>query len=145
MNCTFFGHKDAPYSIKPKLRNIIVNLIENKNVDCFYIGNQGNFDYMAYDILKELFKIYNISYKIVLAYIPVKKSEFDIIDYSYTVIPEGIEKIPKRFAIVYRNKFMIENSDFVITYITRNSLSGAAKFRDYAIKKEKIIIELSSL
>lgn|GEM_PF-4919496 len=100
---------------------------------------------MAYDILKELFKIYNISYKIVLAYIPVKKSEFDIIDYSYTVIPEGIEKIPKRFAIVYRNKFMIENSDFVITYITRNSLSGAAKFRDYAIKKEKIIIELSSL
>lgn len=84
-----------------------MNLIENKNVDCFYIGNQGNFDYMAYDILKELFKIYNISYKIVLAYIPVKKSEFDIIDYSYTVIPEGIEKIPKRFAIVYRNKFMI--------------------------------------
>ena len=93
MNCTFFGHKDAPYSIKPKLRNIIVNLIENKNVDCFYIGNQGNFDYMAYDILKELFKIYNISYKIVLAYIPVKKSEFDIIDYSYTVIPEGIDRI----------------------------------------------------
>lgn len=45
--CTFFGHKDTPTQIKPLLKAVLVDLIENKNVDTFYIGNQGNFDLMA--------------------------------------------------------------------------------------------------
>lgn len=37
--CTFFGHHDCPDSVKPKLKNEIIDLIEERNVECFYVGN----------------------------------------------------------------------------------------------------------
>ena len=46
MICTFFGHKDTPQNILPVLRTVIIDLIQNKNVDLFYVGNNGNFDFM---------------------------------------------------------------------------------------------------
>ena len=36
--CTFFGHRDCPSSIKPKLREVLIDLIENHAVDMFYVG-----------------------------------------------------------------------------------------------------------
>ena len=45
--CTFFGHRDCPETIRPALRRLLVDLIENRNVDMFYVGNQGGFDYMV--------------------------------------------------------------------------------------------------
>ena len=39
--CTFFGHHDCPSSIKPKLREVLIDLIENHAVDMFYVGQQG--------------------------------------------------------------------------------------------------------
>ena len=38
--CTFFGHRDCPSSIKPKLREALIDLIENHTVDMFYVGQQ---------------------------------------------------------------------------------------------------------
>lgn len=54
--CTFFGHRDCPETIKPRLREVLVDLIANKRVDTFYVGNQGRFDGMARGILHELEK-----------------------------------------------------------------------------------------
>ena len=42
--CTFFGHHDCPSSIKPKLREVLIDLIENHAVDMFYVGQQGVYD-----------------------------------------------------------------------------------------------------
>ncbi|MEE1280075.1 MAG: hypothetical protein UHH95_04505 [Oscillospiraceae bacterium] len=47
MTCTFFGHRDAPKEIEPSLRLALMDLIENKGVDRFYVGNNENFDYMV--------------------------------------------------------------------------------------------------
>ena len=33
--CTFFGHRDCPDSIRPKLRSVLIALIENQQVDTF--------------------------------------------------------------------------------------------------------------
>ncbi|MDD5921532.1 MAG: hypothetical protein PUC57_09460 [Oscillospiraceae bacterium] len=41
--CTFFGHKDCPETIKPYLREVLIDLISSKGVDTFYVGNQGRF------------------------------------------------------------------------------------------------------
>ena len=46
--CTFFGHHDCPSSIKPKLREILIDLIENHAVNMFYVGQQGAFDAIEY-------------------------------------------------------------------------------------------------
>ena len=140
MVCTFFGHKDTPKEIEPTLRSTLIDLIENKNVTVFYVGNNGNFDTMVRRQLENLSQTYPITYNIVLAYLPTKKSEYD--DYTNTIYPEGIETIPKRFAISYRNKWMVEQSDIVITYVVR-TYGGAWQFKAMAERQGKLVIELS--
>ena len=140
MMVTFFGHSDTPDAIKPLLASTITDLIINHNATNFYVGNNGNFDSMAHQILKDLSEIYPIRYYVVLAYFPNEKNSHS--DLSHTILPEGIEKSPRRFAISWRNKWMIEKSDTVITYVTR-CVGGAAQFKALAEKKSKHIIELS--
>ena len=106
----------------------------------FYVGNNGNFDTMVRRQLVELSQFYPITYSVVLAYIPTKKSEYD--DFTNTLLPEGIESVPKRFAISYRNKWMVEQSDIVITYVAR-TYGGAWQFKALAERQGKMVIELS--
>ena len=68
---------------------------------------------------------------------PKRKAE----NSELTILPEGIETVPPRFAISYRNKWMIEQSDYVITYVI-HSWGGAAQFKELAEKKGKTVIEL---
>ena len=140
MTATFFGHKDTPKEIEPTLRTTLVDLIENHDATKFYVGNNGNFDTMVRRQLENLSQTYPITYNIVLAYLPTKKSEYD--DYTNTILPEGIETAPKRFAISWRNKWMIQQSDVVVTYVT-HSFGGAAQFKEMAERQGKTLIELS--
>ena len=136
--CTFFGHRDAPDSLRPSIEKVLSGLITSGKADKFYVGNQGNFDKMVLDILRDLSRKHtHIKYNVVLAYIP--KKEIDI--YNETIVPDGIESVPRRFAIAHRNKWMVDKSDVVVVYITR-SFGGAAKFVDYATKSSKSIINL---
>ena len=122
------------------LRTTLVDLIENHGATEFYVGNNGNFDTMVRRQLENLSQTYPITYNVVLAYLPVKKSEYD--DFTNTLLPEGIETTPKRFAISYRNKWMIEQADIVVTYVT-HSFGGAAQFKEMAKRQGKTVIELS--
>ena len=140
MVCTFFGHKDTPKEIEPTLRSTLIDLIENKNVTVFYVGNNGNFDTMVRHQLEDLSHIYPITYSVVLAYLPTEKNKYD--DLTHTIYPEGLETVPKRFAISWRNKWMIQQSDIVVTYVTHN-FGGAWHFKALAERKNKTLIELS--
>ena len=137
--CTFFGHRDAPSEIKASLRQILSDLIERQGVKQFYVGNQGSFDTMARNLLAEFELTYGIRYEVVLAYMP--KRNDPLYDPEHTVLPEGIETVPPRFAIEYRNKWMIDHSDIVITYVHR-SFGGAAKFKELAEKRNKAVIQI---
>ena len=139
MVCTFFGHKDTPKEIEPTLRSTLIELIENKNVNVFYVGNNGNFDTMVRRQLEDLSRIYPITYSVVLAYLPTEKNKYD--DLTHTIYPEGLETVPKRFAISWRNKWMIQQSDIVVTYVT-HSFGGAAQFKALAERHNKNVVEL---
>ena len=140
--CTFFGHRDTPSSILPQLRETLTALIEQHGVDTFYVGNQGAFDRMVRDELRRLTGIYpHIRYAVMLAYMPTQRQEADIDDYTDTVYPEGLETVPRRFAIDKRNRLMIDRADIVVTYVCR--VGGAAKFREIAEKKGKCVIDLA--
>ena len=141
--CTFFGHRDCPSSIKSKLRKVLTDLIESHAVDMFYVSQQGSFDSMVRSVLKELVSLYpHINYAVVLERIPPKRDEFDIRDYSDTMLPEGIETVHPRFAISWRNKWMIKQSDYVVTYVT-HSWGGAAQFAELAEKQKKTVINVT--
>ncbi len=145
MICTFFGHRDTPQNIQSLLRTVIIDLIENKNVNLFYIGHNGSFDFMAKNALKTLKLIYpHIKYFVVLAYMPNPKNNSINIDYSDTIYPEGLENIPPKYAIVKRNQWMISQSDYVITYVKYTS-GGALKFKELAEKQKKTVLNLPDL
>ena len=135
---TFFGHRDTPKETEPALRLTLIDLIENKNATVFYVGNHGNFDAMVRRQLENLSKIYPIKYYVVLAYMPGKNAESD----EHSILPEGIETVPRRFAINYRNKWMLNKSDIVVTYVTRN-FGGAWEFQQMAERLEMMIIKLN--
>ena len=135
---TFFGHRDSPKEIEPALRLTLINLIENKNATVFYVGNHGNFDAMVRRQLEDLSKTYPIKYYVVLAYMPGNNNEPD----EHSILPEGIETVPRRFAINYRNKWMLTKSDIVVTYVTR-PIGGAWEFEQMAEKMKRNIIGIN--
>ena len=137
MICTFFGHKDSSPAISKKLENAIENLISKHGVTHFYIGNHGIFDRIALQSvtsLKEKFPF--ITYEIVLAYLPKQPLNHP------TLYPEGIEKSPKRFAICFRNQWMIHHSDYVLCHVL-HSFGGAYQFAELAKKQGKTVINIT--
>lgn len=140
MICTFFGHRNTPATTEKLLCEILTDLIKHQGADKFYVGNQGNFDAMVRRQLEILSKEYNITYSVVLAYLPDKNAE----PIPCSVYPEGIETVPRKFAIAYRNKWMLNKTDTVICYVTHPS-SGAGQFVELAEKQGKRILNINNL
>ncbi|HCD81098.1 MAG TPA: hypothetical protein DEQ65_01930 [Ruminococcaceae bacterium] len=117
MTVTFFGHRNTPDSIQPSLKKALIQLIEQEGADTFYVGNEGNFDCMAYKTLKELKTIYPfIEFKVMLAYLTKRKSDFYTPETEDTVFPDGLLKTPLKFAISKRNNIMLKLADTVVMY-----------------------------
>lgn len=144
--CIFFGHRSTDTTYAKVLAQQIEFLICNYGVDTFYVGNQGNFDFMVLCALREMQSKYSyIQYFVVLAYMPGKKQkEEENIKYYETIYPDGLETVPRRFAISFRNKWMIQHSEYVIACVYYSS-SGAGQFVRYAKNKKKTVINLTEL
>lgn len=142
MTCTFFGHSYISEDIKPRLTAAVIDLIENHGVNKFYVGTHGEFDRTAFEVLCELAEKYDIDFKQVLSKVPGKLDESDRKDYSLTVVPDGIENAHFKYRINYRNKWMIKQSQYVITYITNPYGTGAALYAELAEKQKKVMIKL---
>ena len=142
MTCTFFGHHDTPSTILPALRNTIRRAVTEYGVDYFLVGNQGHFDGMVLEVLRKAKNKHpHINYNVVLAYMPGEKEEWNPYNYGETMLPEGIEGIHPKYAISWRNKWMVNESDIVVAYIT-HSWGGAAKYVGMATKRGKNVINL---
>ena len=125
--------------IKPILEREIEHQINN-GADCFLVGNQGRFDGMVLGILRKIAaKNPAISYKVVLAYMP--KPGDHRFSPGETMLPEGIESIHPKYAISYRNRWMAEESNAAVVYVT-HSWGGAAKYAGQMVKKRKTVINL---
>lgn len=139
MVCTFFGHKDTPGCVESLIGKVIVDLIEHDKVNLFYVGNNGNFDFMVHRQLRIISEKYPIRYYIVKSYIDRKEEDFS--DAENVIAADGTEGVPLKFAISNRNRWKINQSDCVITYVEHIS-SGAYKFKKLAQSKGLKIIEL---
>ena len=113
MVVAFFGHKDTPSAVKPLLEQTVQRLIEENEEITFLVGTHGAFDLMAQSVIGQALQEYpQIPCPIVLSYIPVEKnSELYALP---TLVPEGIENVPKRFAISFGNNYMVNESDTVV-------------------------------
>ena len=136
----FFGHRDVTHDIRAKLQFIIEQLRTEEQIYNFYVGHQGQFDSMVYSILKELkVKYPHIRYTVVLAYMP--DEHIKEVYGEDTLYPDGLETVPRRFAISKRNDWMIQHSGYAVCYVHKIT-GGAAKFREKAEKKGLQIIDV---
>lgn len=135
--CTFFGHRDCPPTIKPALKAAIEELVHNHGVDMFYVGNNGQFDAYCRSVLKSL----GVNYAVVLYRMPGKPSEYE--DFSDSMLPEGIvETGPARFALERRNRWMVNQSQYLICFLKQRMYGGTAKFVALAERKGLTVINL---
>lgn len=141
MTCSFFGHRYIDEAIAAPLKNALTNLIAN-NVDTFLVGHQGDFDRLVLRTLRQLKKEFpQIRYRVVLAYLPAAPAACCAYTEEETVFPEGLETVPPRYAISWRNRWMIRQSDVVVTYIT-HSQDSAAQFAKLAKRMNKQVINI---
>ena len=59
--------------------------------------------------------------------------------YDYVIYPE-IEDKPLRFAITYRNRYMVEKAEYIIFYLNRE-WGGAYQSYKYAKQKKKDLLK----
>lgn len=138
--CCFFGHKDTPENVKPALYAAIEELITEHGVSTFYVGNQGAFDAYVRSALRQLQKEYpHIRYAVVLAYMPGKQTEHD--DFSDSMLPEGIEEVHPRYALDWRNRWLLRESQYIVCYI-HHRWGGAAKYVQQGQRQGKTVINL---
>ena len=140
MIVTFCGHSQFFESNKyeNKLIEILEREVGNSSAE-MYLGGYGGFDSFAYECCKK-FKVNhpNVSLVFVTPYMkvdPIYRQSYD------SVLYPGLEDKPPKFAITYRNRYMIDRSDLVIAYIDHD-WGGAHKSYCYAKRKNKTIINL---
>ena len=113
-SCFFIGHRDAPKKLRPLLDAAIERHITECGVSEFIVGHYGRFDYMAAAAVKAAKEQHpDISLVLLLPYYPFP---FDTEGYDRTYYPEGMETVPKPYAIVRANEHMIETCDYLICY-----------------------------
>ena len=141
MTITFFGHSELVYgdNIKADIINKLQKIVGNEPCEV-YLGNIGNFDRIAYESCREYKKNHsNLFLVFVSPYLKI--SELDRKRFDETAYAP-IEDKPIRFAISYRNRWVVENVDLIICYISHD-WGGAYKACDYAKRKNKAIINLA--
>ena len=139
--CVFFGHRECNRLDSEVLRNTIEELI-GQGVDEFLVGHQGQFDSMVRRCLKSFReKYHHIHYSVVLAYLPTERQGYE--DYTDTMYPEGIEAVHPKYAIDWRNRYLVDSAGICVCYID-HTWGGAYKFVRLAKKHGRRIINLGN-
>jgi uncharacterized phage-like protein YoqJ len=144
--CAFFGHRNTPISLnlEQKLEKTIRQLI-NDSVYEFWCCNEGTFDHLSKIIMLRIKKDYPyIHLCYISAYNPQNfpKLKKQTLEQDFEIIfPTKLTNTPPQYAIPKRNQYIVDNTDYIIAYIT-NTKGGAYNAIKYAQTKKKKIIFL---
>lgn len=146
--CTFAGHGDYSHSetTYQKIISCIKQLICEKNISEFWVGNYGSFDTLAMIVVGDLKKIYpHIKLCLVIPYITShiirNKAKYEKM-FDKIIIPEFDKNTSIRAYIPLCNQYMVDNADTLICFIKRET-GGAFKTYQHALKKNKEIINIA--
>ena len=103
-SCFFIGHRDADERLLPCLTDTAKRLVTDCGVTRFYVGGYGNFDRLSGKtviFLKNSFP--DIRLFLVIPYHPAERPVPTPQGYDGTYYPQGMESVPRKFAIVRTN------------------------------------------
>lgn len=139
-SCFFIGHREANERLLPELMSVVERLIVEEQVSCFYVGGYGGFDRIAASAVKWSKQCHpEITLMLVLPYPPAERPVETPYGFDGTYYPEGIEKVPRRFAIVKANEIMVNTSDWLVAFV-RHGVSNSQKILEYAQRRGTIRI-----
>lgn len=138
--CCFAGHGNLNY--KDELKNLIYNkcieLITVNYVREFWVGNYGNFDTMAANIVRELKHEYpEIELNLIIPYLTAEINNYK--EYDNIIMVDIPLNTPKRYWILKSNQYMINQSNYLVAYVNY-SFGGAVKTLEYAKRRKHIVI-----
>ena len=130
----------TPVGLKEKLLAEIRRLITQKNVDTFLVGEKGHYEQDAYQVVVGLQQTEFPKIRIILVISNMNELHNHSKSMDDFVYPLKAELGYKRWCIVHRNRYIIENTDFIIAY---NQYKGRAyDFCQQAKRNGVAIIEL---
>ncbi len=147
---SLFGHRiiEDYNAVESKLYELlrIIMQKENREVE-FLVGRNGDFDQMAASVIRRLKKETgkeNIYLTLVLPYETAElRNNTEAFENYYDSIEicEASAECNFKYAIVARNRDMIDRSDMVVVYV-KNEFGGAYQSMKYAENNKKRIINL---
>lgn len=139
--CTFFGHREVYRDISEELEATIIRAVD-EGYSIFWCGGYGSFDLCSAGTVKRLKKRYpHIQLVLILAYLPKHPIPEE---YDSSIYPEGMETVPRRFAISKRNQWMVQHCDGTICYVN-NSFGGAYQAYRQAVRQGKVLVNLGTV
>ncbi|MBQ8255004.1 MAG: hypothetical protein IJY94_05815 [Clostridia bacterium] len=117
-------------------------MITQRGVEMFLVGDSGGFDRLVKSVLTELMPLYNFDLQVILSRIPTVNDSERYNDGTIYVVSDGIESVIPRFRIDFRNKYMLNASDYVIAYVERE-YGGAFKYYKMAKRRALTVINLA--
>ena len=137
-SCFFIGHREADERLLSRLELTINRLIAEENVRYFYVGGYGGFDRIAATAVKKAKQQHpNITLMLVLPYHPAERPIETPNGFDGTYYPDGLENVPKRYAIVRANRCMVETCDWLVCYV-RHGASNSRNLLEYAQRRARI-------
>ena len=135
--CFFIGHREATEEIYPLPAKEVERHGAELGVEESVVGQYGAFDRMAARTVLAAKKKYPwIKLTVLLAYYPTERKLTAPAGYDGTFYPPGLERVPRRYAIVRANRYMLDHSDFLIAYAWHPG-SCARDLLEYARAKER--------
>ena len=142
----FIGHRDAPEALRPLLDKAVERHIAEYSVTDFVVGHYGRFDTMAARAVREVKQRHpEVTLTLLIPYYPFRGLTELSRDFDATFYPPGLENVPKPFAIVRANEYMIQSSRYLICY-DRGQVGKTRDFVAFARKREqKGLIHIENL
>ena len=137
--CFFIGHRDTSEDIYPVLEAEVERYIAEYGVDEFIVGHYGHFDRMATRAVKAAKANHpDVRLTLLMPYLnnmPLPEG------FDGAVYPDGLEAVPKRYAISQANRAMNDACDYLIVFVAYG-FGNAYQFLEYAKKRNKQIVNI---
>ena len=142
---SFFGHRriDNLFELEKQLVILIKKLISEKAYVSFLIGRNGEFDEYVASIIKRVQNEMGKENNELCLVLPYRVSDIEYYEkyYDNIIIPENLYGVHYKSAISLRNRWIVEQSDIVISYIEHKS-GGAYAAVKYAEKLKKYVCNI---
>lgn len=150
LTVSFFGHRiiEDYQTVESKLYELLRIIMQRENREIeFLVGRNGDFDLMAASVIRKLKKETGGDNAFLCLVLPYETAELKNNTEAFESYYDSIEICEAsanrnfKYAIVARNRNMVERSDLVIVYV-KNESGGAYQTLKYAEKNQKRIINL---